>query len=500
MKKKGYNFFNLVNSKYVSALDPSKSNRLEFEQRVTPSEFQTRIINHSGSDLILPGGRGGGKSYGTALRIIKRVKTLGIDYQGLFFRKTMKGVRDFKKVTQIVFPLKYPGSKLNSADNVWKFPNGATLELDQLETMSDYEKFQGRSFTDISADEAAQYASPDLIDLMFSNLRARSGVQVSFTLIANPGNAGHGWFFERYVQGRTPGVPYLEPATERLCTTYPSTYKDNGAINQDEYLKSLTSATANDADLRKAYILGDWNIARGAFFGSVLDKSRSQVPPVQSLLGGWSVFLSMDYGTAAPCAIYLMAESPGGFVNGLWFPPNSILVFGELYLAQDKNNGKGLGLTIPEQASRIKEFCAYYGHNALSSANVADDACFADDGRSSIADEFKANGVAFSRAHKKDRLSGWESVRTLLRQAGSPDVPGLYVTADCTYFWKIFPTIPRDPKKLWDVDTKSNDHIGDAIRYGVISRKGQDSEYIPTNNGIDMQANGSNGFAIDIGW
>lgn len=477
--------FNQLNSRYVPGLDPRKAQSQEFIQRVTPSAFQQKIIDHEGSDLILPGGRGGGKSYGTALRIVKRVKSLGIDYQGLFFRKTMKGIRDFKKVTQIVFPLRYPGAKLNSADNIWKFPNGATLELDQLETFSDYEKFQGRSFTDISADEAAQYSTPELIDLMFSNLRARAGVQTSFTLIANPGNAGHMWFSERYVQNRAPGVPYFEPATERICTTYPSTYQDNAAINQEEYLKSLTSATANDADLRKAYILGDWNIARGAFFGSVLSKERSQVAPVQSLPGDWRIFLAMDYGTAAPCAVYLMAESPGGFIDGRWFPPDSILVFGELYLAQEKNLAKGLDLTIPEQAERIKEFCAYYGHNTQDSANVADDACFAEDGRVSIADEFKGCGVSFSPAHKKDRLSGWELVRTMLRQAGSPDVPGLYVTSNCTYFWKVFPTIPRDPRKLWDVDTKSNDHIADAIRYGVLSRKTSSDEFIPVNNAVD---------------
>jgi Phage terminase large subunit len=441
---------------------------------ITPTEFQQRVINCT-TDLVLPGGRGGGKSYGVAQKIADEVNQYGEDFCGLYIRKTYKGIKDFEGICRKVFRSLCPGARYQRTEKVWTFRNGATLELNQLEHEKDYDKFQGRSFSRIIVDEAGQYASPKLIDLLTSNLRGKKGIALSRILIANPGGVGHAWIMKRYINGRTPGQVYFEPETERECMTLVSTYLDNPKIDQERYRKNLISATANDTELQRSYVDGDWNIARGAFFASVLDAARSKAPSWRSLPKNWMHFLGMDYGTAAPCAVYLAAISPGAEHEGKFYPRGSIVLADELYMAQPKDPSKGLFLTVPEQAELIKGFCQRWNISPQNGNNIADDACFSKDGRDSIAEEFQKAGVFWRAAKKGARLPGWEHLRTMMRQAGSVDLPGLYVTEACSVWWDVMPLVPRSEKNPWDVDTGANDHSADDTRYICLTTLPKDS-------------------------
>ncbi len=450
--------------------------------RIEPTPFQQKIIDCP-IDLILPGGRGGGKTMGVALAIATLVKASGEDYQGLYIRRSYKGLTDFEKICRKVFRSTHPKATYNKTEKLWTFPNGATLELGQLEHESDYDKYQGRSFTQIIIDEATQYNSPELLDRLLSNIRGPIGTPTSRVIVANPGNAGHGWVFERYVQNRVDNEQYFEPDTERNCLTINSTYRDNPTIDQDAYVSLLRSATATDLELRKAYVDGDWNIARGAFFSSVLSKDRSMISALDRIPTGWKSLIGVDYGTAAPCSIYLAAISPGGSIDDKYFPTNSIILVDELYLAEENNISKGLNLDIASAATRIKDFCTHWRHDPRSIYNIADDACFMKDGRDSIADLFEEQGVSFSRARKGDRPSSLEHFKTMLLNAGSDDKPGLYTTELCKYFWRTMPSLPRCNKNPSDLDTKSNDHIADCVRYLSLSVRGRSEGLNPENIG-----------------
>jgi Phage terminase large subunit len=468
-KKGGWSWLDQTDQRNINIIDRYTPDRSIQLVPIVPSPFQQKIIDCS-IDLVLPGGRGGGKTFGKCQSIATKALQYREHYQGLYLRKTFPGVRDFEKISYKVFRSLIPKATYNKSTKTWDFKNGATLELNQLEHESDYDKYQGRSYTEIVIDECGQYDSPVLLDLMLSNIRAPEGIPLSRTLIANPGGVGHSWINKRYLSHPN-GEPYVEPETGRQTVTLTSTYLDNPAIDQAAYRQTLISATANDPELQRSYVDGDWNIARGAFFGSVLDKARSLVSTWRSIPGGWTAYLAMDYGTAAPCAIYLLVEALGGDWEGKFYPRGSIVAVDELYLAQERDSSKGLNWTIPEQATAIKSFCSRWGVEPMAAVHVADDACFANDGRSSIAELFLRDGVRWRSANKGSRVSGWEQLRTLMRQAGSVDLPGLYVTDSCPKFWEIVPFMPRSSKNPWDVDTNSNDHIGDAIRYGCLREK-----------------------------
>jgi hypothetical protein len=454
-------------SKYLKAKTNDAFALARQEMIIAPiaaTEFQQKIINCS-VDLILPGGRGGGKSFGIAQKIATKAALYGENYRGLYVRKTYKGITDFEGICRKVFRSLCPGAKYHKTEKTWTFKNGATLELNQLEHEKDYDKFQGRSFTDLIIDECGQYASPRLLDLLLSNLRGEVGLDLTRTLIANPGGVGHSWILKRYISRRDIGESYIDDDTERECVTLTSTYLDNPTIDQAKYLQSLKSSTANDEELQRAYIDGDWNIARGAFFASVLEESRSIIPRWRSLPPNWLHFIGMDYGTSAPTAIYLTVVSPGAEWQGLYYPRGSVVLVDELYLSHPKDLSKGLYLTIPEQSERIKTFCQRWKISPLNGNNIADDACFSFDGRPALADEFLKSGIRWKRAGKGDRLPGWEHLRTLMRQAGDRELPGLYVSESCRAWWELMPLVPRSEKNPWDVDTNANDHAADATRY-----------------------------------
>ena len=100
----------------------------------------------------------------------------------------------------------------------------------------------------------------------------------------------------------------------------------------------------------------------------------------------------------------------------------------------------------------------------------ADDAIFARTGSSagSIADEFARAGVTFYPAKKADRISGWERMRRMLADAGKPDVPGLYVSRACSYWWATVPYLARDQRRVEDCDSSGPDHAADCCRYGLL--------------------------------
>ena len=119
------------------------------------SPFQHRVLTiPEECDVFLGGGRGGGKSFCLVLLALRHVEQYGAKARILYVRQTYRGIADFELLTREVFATVYgTAARYNASEHVWRFPNGATMELGQLETHSDYAKYQGRSFTLLMGDE-----------------------------------------------------------------------------------------------------------------------------------------------------------------------------------------------------------------------------------------------------------------------------------------------------------------------------------------------------------
>jgi hypothetical protein len=246
------------------------------------SPFQRRVCAVPEQfNVFLGGGLGGAKSHAMAFLALRHAAQYAERARILYIRQTYKGLSDFEEITRELFSRIYGrGARFNQTDGVWRLPGGSYFELGQLEGVGDYQKYQGRSFTLLMVDEAGQYAVPELLDRLRSNLRGPAGMPIRQVVAANPGDVGHAWLAKRYVFRGSPWMPFTEALTGGQWVYAPSTYKDNPFIDQDEYRRQLEASCPADRELLRAWLEGDWAIARGAFFGMVLSKTNNAIDPM----------------------------------------------------------------------------------------------------------------------------------------------------------------------------------------------------------------------------
>lgn len=454
--------------------------------RVSP--FQARVLaTDERTCLALTGGRGGGKTRGAALLVLRHVGQYGAAAKVLWLRQSHRGVADAQAQLLEVLGEAYgrSGFSLNANLGLFTFDTGASIELNQLQAAGDYRKFQGRSFTKILPDEATQWATPNLLDRMRSNLRGPLHVPTRVVLLANPGDVGHGWIAKRHAQ-REPWVPYAEDWSDdtRKWITAPSTLDDNPFIDRDSYRRELSAACADDPELLRAWVEGDWSVVRGSYFGDCIsdavaldgctpewyERESKRIwymgdIPIGRRFG--QTYLAHDFGSAAPSVTYVVHRVVEPLpVNDRIIPVGSFILLDELAAVAGENLNEGKRQTIPEQAREIVALADKWG---IRPEGAADDAIFAKHGHEdgTIADEFKKHGVYFRPAHKGGRVDGWQRMRSLLRGAGQPDVPGLYVSRECRYFFETVPYLQRDPRRREDLDTTGPDHAADACRMAL---------------------------------
>jgi hypothetical protein len=103
-----------------------------------------------------------------------------------------------------------------------------------------------------------------------------------------------------------------------------------------------------------------------------------------------------------------------------------------------------------------------------------DPAAFAVISGPSIAETMMRNGAVFRRAdnqrgnHAK-RMGGWTELRARLN--GNSDGQAMIVFMDhCKAIIRTLPMLQHDPNNIEDVDTDSEDHAGDSVRYAAMSR------------------------------
>ncbi len=420
-------------------------------------------------DVFCGGGRGGGKSWGLAYLILRHCEQYGAKARVLYVRRSYKGIADFELILRELFATIYgTAARYQQQEHVWRLPNNAYVELGQIESFADYAKFQGRSFSLLLTDEGGQYADPQLLDMLRSNLRGSAGLPIRVVIAANPGGPGHAWIAERYVFQAPPWEPFKESKSKREWIYAPSTLQGNTFIDREAYSENLQAACADDPELLRAWTEGDWSVCRGAYFAASISENRNATDSWAAIPEGWSTYLAHDFGSSAPSVTYICAVSPGEEVDGRWYPRNSIVLVDELATVRKATLTQGLGWNVDLIADAIKtDLCKPWG---VKPVGVADDAIFAKTGSSagSIADEFRRCGVSFEPAKKADRLTGWHMMRRMLANAGKPDVPGLYVSRLCKYWWATVPTLARDEKRQEDIDTSGPDHGADASRYALL--------------------------------
>ena len=171
---------------------------------ITPTPMQATMqkvpLDH---DLIACGGRGSGKSFGGALVVARDSTVLKEKLNCLIVRRSYAGLPELSNSLSRTLSATY-GQVLsfNKSDWTLRLPTGGVIELAYLDPSRPQAMLrqQGRSRTTIWVDEGGQYSDPDMLDQLRATLRAPQGTPTRFILTANPGQAGHAWIRQRWVQ------------------------------------------------------------------------------------------------------------------------------------------------------------------------------------------------------------------------------------------------------------------------------------------------------------
>lgn len=321
----------------------------------------------------------------------------------------------------------------------------------------------------------------------------------------NPYGSGHNWVRKRFIRVAKAGkiikstVNIFNPRTQqredvvRTQTHIFGSYKENRYLNPI-YIAGLEQI--KDPNRRKAWLGGNWDIVAGGMFDDLWNPAIHLVKPFD-IPPTWKIDRSFDYGESKPFSVGWWAESDGSDYidhNG----KSRSTVKGDLfrilewYGTTGKTN-QGLNL-LPV---KIAEGIVWREIQAKLYTRVRpgpSDDIWGPNAGNSIASQMLADvtingqkyrGVSWLRANKKpgSRKQGWTKVRHYLANA-LPNyqqvsdnnkiqlprtLPGLFAFDTCKYFVDLFPITPRDESDMDDVDTESEDHLPDEVRYRIYS-------------------------------
>ena len=432
---------------------------------ITPTRYQANVLAiPENFNVMLCGGRGGAKTTAAIFDILRHCDKYGARARPLIIRESHKGLEELAEDLDHMLTVAYQGGhRHNRQKGVIKLPNGAIISMGILENAKDYRQWQGKSFTYLFVDEAGAIKNNRWVNMLKSNLRAPEGIPLREVRAANPGGVSHAYIHQNHIL-KAPAWQLYELDSEHWVNA-PSTLVDNPHLGDREaYQRRLKAATKGDDALFKAWVTGDWNIARGAYF-HLLDEKTHMLPADfdVKVWPHWRPYLAGDWGSAAPCVVYVVGRAPPG--NPFTIAGGSFVLLDELAIWDKVNGDVNEGLRWPpgKVAEAIHELCGRWG---FTPRGVMDDAMGIED---SLLDYFAKEHNLRLEKPEKARISGWAQLRQAMQNAVDRNgAPGFYASAKCEYFWKTVPYLPRDENRPEDVDTAAADHAADAARYAVM--------------------------------
>ena len=250
-----------------------------------------------------------------------------------------------------------------------------------------------------------------------------------------------------------------------------------------------------DPVLRAAWLEGSWNITSGGMFDDIFEARYNIVKPFR-IPEGWEIDRCFDWGSTKPHATLWVAESDGtpwtdSYGRDHQTKRGDLFVIRERYGWTGKPNvgDKDLAKNIARAIKQIdNDINKKNGPNVL--AGPADAAIYNSENGNCIATDMEKEGVFWKAANKgpNTRPLGWQMMRDALYYARPMikdpqlidgeireieihnDNPGLYFFDTCVQCIRTLPSLPRDVKKPEDVDSDTEDHIADALRYRLLAR------------------------------
>ena len=239
--------------------------------------------------------------------------------------------------------------------------------------------------------------------------------------------AGEALFKRRFIPARLSDNPYLS--------------------SQGDYEAMLLSLPEHQ---RKQLLEGDWDIKEGAAF-TEFNRDIHVVEPFD-IPRNWVKFRACDYGYGSYSAVLWFAVSPD----------EQLILYRELYVS------KVLATDLAEMVLDLEYEDGNIKYGVLDSSLWHRRG----DTGPSLAEQMIQRGCRWrpSDRSKGSRVAGKNEIHRRLQVDEFTEKPRMVFFNTCTETIAQIPAIPLDKKNPEDVDTRAEDHIYDALRYGVMTR------------------------------
>ena len=440
----------------------------EEEQNVVfkPNEGpQTEFLAAGEREVLYGGSAGGGKSFAM---LADPLRYMGHPaFSGLLLRHTTEELRELIFKSQELYPKVWKGIKWSERKMQWVAPSGARLWMSYLDRDKDVMRYQGLAFSWIGFDELTQWSSPFAWNYMRSRLRSTaSDLPIFMRATTNPGGIGHQWVKKMFIDPAPFGESFDATDIETgEILKYPAGHSKAGKalfkrrfiparLSDNPYLSESGDYEAMLLSLpehqRKQLLEGDWDIKEGAAF-TEFDRKIHVVKPFP-IPNNWVKFRACDYGY-------------GSYSGVVWFdvsPAEQLIIYRELYVSK---------VLATDLADMILELESEDGNIKYG---VLDSSLWHKRGDTgpSLAEQMISRGCRWrpSDRSRGSRVAGKNEIHRRLQVDDFTEEPRLIFFSNCTNIISQLPSIPLDKKNPEDVDTKAEDHLYDALRYGVMTR------------------------------
>lgn len=416
-------------------------------------------------ECLYGGAAGGGKSDALIGDFSMGIFQYGGAWRGMIARQSFPQLEEIERRCMEIFSPVFGASSYKVGRRTWEFetPRGvATLMLRALEKDEDAHKFQGHQFTYLGFDELTHWPSDYVYEfLVKTRLRSPHGAPCYVRATANPGGPGHTWVKRRFmeddngrpVQALTP-IHYVGRSGARYTRIFiPARLTDNKILmeNDPAYIDQLDAI--RDPVMRRALLLGDWDIIRGAAF----PEFRREVHVIENKAPDPKAkhWRSMDWGLAKPYSCLWYQQDYDG----------DVVIWNQLKGCGEKA-GEGSRET-PEQVM-VKIMDLEDNHELNVTEGWLDGACFsADQTENDIAKQLGGLKMGWRAAAKGpgSRVRHKQLVHDMLKVVNGQS--RLRIMERCEPLITTLTTIQRSKNNPEDVDTDGDDHDFDSLRYGL---------------------------------
>jgi len=203
------------------------------------------------------------------------------------------------------------GGKYNTNDKVWTFPEfGSYFFFGHCENEKDVYNYDSMQPNCVLFDELTSFLEFQYLYITLTRVRSilGSGLPAVVRSASNPGNIGHNWVRQRFIDPAPKGFKLIRGKSGIKRIFIPATVNDNPHIDP-VYRQSLEALPEAE---KQAKLYGNWSAFEGSVFSEFREKHYPDEPENAlhivkpfDIPAFWPRIVTIDWGYAPPAMTYV---------------------------------------------------------------------------------------------------------------------------------------------------------------------------------------------------